>query len=440
MFLKAKPVFAAVFIAAATLILRFGCGRATAEEMAAEPPCATRCSSAADCDDGDPATYELCENPATCDSACVGLSARVYNTDKIDTAFQIALTQDGGYAVAGSVSINGSGATGGDIRIVRLDSSMNKVWGRTCSVPYTDTPSEIIRSADGGFVVSGTSIGLTREQMGSSARIFKLDASGNLLWSRQFSGSMISQGTANDVIETSDGGYLAAGDSDDYAWAVKLDRDGKVIWETTYEDQHDRAFSVAQAPDGGFVFTGHAFGEGRSGAGILVFKTNSRGDLKWRRTFYGKDWRAGHDVFPLADGGWLVNASILEKDSRSDLVPRIYLMKLDGSGKIVWEKKFEDFYASGKMAPTPDGGYAIGGDEWRDQQAWGAIVKLDPDFNVAWKKSYKRFFQFYHIYSVTPLPDGGFIAAGNTMSGFHDDDMLILKVDHSGDLERKSIK
>ena len=82
----------------------------------------------------------------------------------------------------------------------------------------------------------------------------------------------ITQGIGHDVQETPDGGFIFAGEIDydlgaiiHKARLVKVDADGNMQWEKTYQtpDQgsYSGALSVRVTPDGGYAFAGFSYGQ-----------------------------------------------------------------------------------------------------------------------------------------------------------------------------------
>ena len=132
------------------------------------------------------------------------------------------------------------------------------LWTKT----YGGNEDEIARCIqvinDEGYIVTGN-IG---EYNNSDILLFKTDQNGNIIWEQSFGDQYYDR--AFSVIQTLDGGYIIAGDTNRAepnfhdAWVIKTDQDGNVIWDNTYGlDGSDHAMSIIQLDDGNFVIVGY---------------------------------------------------------------------------------------------------------------------------------------------------------------------------------------
>ena len=105
--------------------------------------------------------------------------------------------------------------------------------------------------------------------------LLKLDAGGNITRQKSYGGT--GRDAAYSIQETSDG-YIAAGDTESFGagdydfWVLKLGSGGNVIWQKTYGgDDFDRAHSIEQISDGGYIMAGEteSFGTGRGNVWVL---------------------------------------------------------------------------------------------------------------------------------------------------------------------------
>ena len=142
---------------------------------------------------------------------------------------------------------------------MKLDSAGNVTWQKT----YVGSGSQQVRSiqqtTEGGYVVGGSTS--SSGAGAADAWIIKLDSNGNITWQKTYGGS--SGDTLYSIQETTDGDYVAAGDTGSFgaggkdAWIIKLDSTGNVTWQKTYgESNWEVMFSIQETTNGGYVAAG----------------------------------------------------------------------------------------------------------------------------------------------------------------------------------------
>ena len=278
-------------------------------------------------------------------------------------------------------------------------------WERTIGGPYNELSNAVEQTNDGGYVVAGW--------IGTGYYIQKLGAAGNLEWASLYGGSGFE--SAESIEQTTDGGYIVCGISGsndgsvggnnggwDY-WILKLGVNGNLIWEKNFGGSgFDSAYSVKQTTDGGYIVVGHS--------------DSSDGDI-----------------------------------SSNNGLDDIWLIKLDGSGNLEWEKSYGGSATeiAQSVQQTSDGGYVVSG--WTEsidgdvtKNNGGAdywIIKLDSTGNLQWEKSYGGS-DNERSTAVQQTLDGGYIATGLSYSNDGDvggnngsDDFWVVKLDAAGDLE-----
>src|SRR3990172_4110611 len=102
-------------------------------------------------------------------------------------------------------------------------------------------------------------------------------------------------------------------------WVLKLDPNGSVAWQKTYgeSDWFDEANSIQQTSDGGYIVAGQTWSPlNPPGLAVMwddfwVLKLNSDGSVAWQMT-YGGDYIEGdgidvaHSIHETSDGGYIV--------------------------------------------------------------------------------------------------------------------------------------
>ena len=348
-------------------------------------------------------------------------------------------TSDSGYAIAGATISFGAG--GGEVYVVKLDANGNLQWTKTIGGPESEWGKSLIQTSDGGYAIAGftTSFGAGKEDV----YVVKLDANGNLQWTKTIGGPEYDWG--NSLIQTSDGGYVIAGYTTSFGagkadvYLVKLDAKGNLQWTKTIGGPEGEAgFSLIQTSDDGYAIAGIIISfdleEGDIYDDVYVVKLDANGNLQWTKTIGGESWDWGYSLLQTSDGGYAIAGST---QSFGAGLSDAYLVKLDANGNLQWTKTIGGPKSeSGRsLIQTSDGGYAIAG----YTKSFGAgeddvyVVKLDANGNLQWTKTIGGPDSEEGVYLIQ-TSDGGYAIAGTTRSfGAGETDVYFIKLDKNGD-------
>lgn len=196
-----------------------------------------------------------------------------------DRASAVQQTRDGGFIIAGQTTSFGPG--GRSMYLVKTDSAGALEWETTHGGTGDDLANSVRQTEDGGYILGGWTA--SHGSSDRAAHFVKTDADGVLQWDTSFSGA--GKASANSVRQTEDGGYIAAGYTEElderrlslHLW--KTDGHGALQWERMHGGPglHASAFDVEQTGDGGYIAAGWLFQEESEDTSMLAVKTNSRG-------------------------------------------------------------------------------------------------------------------------------------------------------------------
>jgi len=255
-----------------------------------------------------------------------------------DSGAAVVQTADGGFAIAGTTSSIGAG--GDDVYLLRTDGAGNPLWQKTFGGIADDLGNALVQTADGGFAIAGLTF--PSGGVGDDVYLVRTDSAGNLLWERTFGGANFDVGYS--LVQTADGGFAVAGLTNSFSavlddfYLVRTDSAGTLLWQRTFGGADlEIARSVAQTADGGFVIAGT---KGLFGAGtqdIYLVRTDSAGNLVWQRTFGGSGNDRASSVAQTADGGFVVAGGTTSSGAGGEDVE---LLRTDGAGNRLWQKTF----------------------------------------------------------------------------------------------------
>ena len=256
------------------------------------------------------------------------------------------------------------------------------------------------------------------------------------LWTKTFGGISLDFGRC--AIQTSDGGYaltgitVSWGAGADDVYLIKTDAQGNTTWVQTYGGTgEDYGYSVVQTSDQGYIIAGYTGSYG-VGGDVYFIKTDSLGDTLWTRTYGDNDGDIGFSVIEHPDGGYAITGgSYFQEDTN------VYLIKTDSAGTALWTKTYggSDLDQGRSVALTDDDCYVIAG----TTHSFGSglhdvyLIKTNSLGDTLWTRTYGGMYD-EHGYSVIILPDGGYVIAGVTSSfGAGNDDAYLIRTDSAGD-------
>ncbi len=293
----------------------------------------------------------------------------------------------GGYTTSNDGDVIGFNG-GHDFWAVKLDSNGNIEWQNPLGGSVDDYGREIKQTADGGYIMIGFTYSNNGDVSGNHGEadywVVKLDASGAIQWEKTLGGTSTDEGDS--IQQTADGGYIATGhsfssDGDvtsgnqglrDY-WVVKLDSNGTIEWENSMGGSAtDYGWHIIQTTDGGYIVAGDTSSDdgdvtGHQGiSDYWVVKLNSTGDIQWEKTLGGSLDDEAKSIRQDTDGGYLVAgiSGSMDGDVSGNIGgPDFWVVKLDPNGNLLWEKSLGGSSNEGAegIQLTSDGGYIVAG-------------------------------------------------------------------------------
>ncbi len=366
--------------------------------------------------------------------------------------------------ISGDKTQNCRGYT--DYWLVKTDENGTILWDKTMGgnstggpVAGADVISSVFETSDGSILVSGNSNSNISGEKTEVCRgeydywLLKLNADGTILWDKTLGGD--GWDSPSTFIEVNDGNYIVAGSSgsslsgdktdisrgDDDIWILKMTPTGVVLWQKTIGgNSKDGISQFVQTLDNGFILTGTSSstisGEKTENSYGLsdywVVKLDENGTIQWQKTIGGSGMDFASCILETNDGGYILgggsnsNASGLKtENSRGGF--DFWLLKLDGTGNIEWQKTIggnaNDFL--GLIYKCQDNGYfitgstssPISGDKIENSKggndAW--VIKLDENGVMQWQKDIGGVDDDL-LGCVKQFPDGSFLLGGDSSS------------------------
>ncbi len=305
----------------------------------------------------------------------------------------IVLTDSEGCLIAGMTESYGFGVFGKpDMWILELDPDGGVLWEETYGVADCfETVYHLIETGDGGYLAAGYKCGQWGFG-GGDAILLKIDSLGTEEWFQQFGGS---EDDGIRFIQASPaGGYIACGWTRSSgagfvdAWVVKLDAGGNIEWAETFGGtDYDVAKTVYSHPDGGYFVTGYTNSQGAGEYDAWVLKLDVDGNLEWEKTYGDTGYDRVYHSAPCLDSTYVLTG-LFDNGSECDL----WVFRIDSQGDVIWDRTY-DHAADDEghwIEETSDGGFAIAawagyeGNPWTEM--W--ILRLDTAGVLLWDSTY----------------------------------------------------
>lgn len=307
---------------------------------------------------------------------------------------------------------------GGAEAAVTWEKGYDEIFGRS-----------IEPTADGGYV----SLGFFKDGWNYLPTVMKLDTLGNIEWYHKYRPAAGSWTAARAVKPTKDGGFILCGythDTNQKAWAMKLDGAGNVLWTKTYHLastnwRKNEGIQILEADDGGYIFL--ATDEMLNKKYLWLLKLSQEGDIQWQKTLSASasDW--SKDLFKTKSGGYIVTAHTnLGPGTANTLV-----LKLNADGTIAWAKTYSGTHPNlvDSLTELNDGSFAVAGLSAMPYpvgtRPW--VVQINASGNMIWQREYSTYDVSSRV-MILPSADNGFFLAGSQTGQIP----IMLKLDDAG--------
>ena len=300
-----------------------------------------------------------------------------------------------------------------DFWVWKMDDKGDLDWQKSFGGSGSDMLMSIKNTYDGGFILAGTSnssIGFDKNDAGFGGNdywVIKLNAKGKQEWQKTFGG--IGQDDLTGICLTADGGFVLGGSSNstpsdsssdrmevegfgnlalnmksedsrgnmDY-WIVRLDKKGDVVWQKTYGGQYSDLLRVIEpTKEGGFIVGGYSnspqsgdksTGNFGVGGDYWILKLNEKGAIEWQQTIGGDKDDQLFSLQQTYDNGYIVGGNSNSGATNSKQKPNengtdFWVLKLNNKGFIDWQTTYNygevDVLTS--LVENADHSFLIGG-------------------------------------------------------------------------------
>ncbi|OPY50731.1 MAG: hypothetical protein A4E49_02622 [Methanosaeta sp. PtaU1.Bin112] len=229
----------------------------------------------------------------------------------------------------------------------------------------------------------------------------------------------------------------------------------------------DAPYSIQETAENGFVIAGTTVSDKVAWTNdAKILKINSYGEEEWNKTFGSPDYDSLKSITIVQGNGYIMTGETVSTDLR-----KLWIAKTDLNGAMLWNKTYGSGWSNGKsIQGTSDGNYIITGysdkyirdeddnhknwlntaidfahelfadtdlpgtDSYDRSEVYLLLIKVDPNGNVLWEKTFRRSGYDYG-FSVHETVDGGYILDGTIKNDKNRNQIWLIKTDFKGDEE-----
>ena len=298
-----------------------------------------------------------------------------YVHERVDI-YCIQPTTDGGYITTGEPEFGA----------IKFSPQFDVEWARSHGGALYDKPCFIQQTSDGGYILAGLTFSFVDPNtpddiMAFDIWVLKLSPIGVVEWEKSLGGpgSEVIRSWENmvTILQSSDGGYIFACDTDSFGaggtdlWLVKLTATGDIVWQKTYGGVQNEWLPLSGphiqlTNDGGCIVAANTLSFGAGYTDAWVFRLSSTGDIVWQKTYGGEYGDFVNAIQPTFDGGYVIaggTASFGVGGSPGSWSPAFWLLKISADGDIELQKTYggERHEEARCVQQTSDGGYIMAG-------------------------------------------------------------------------------
>ncbi|GAA4767989.1 MULTISPECIES: T9SS type A sorting domain-containing protein [Flavobacterium] len=288
---------------------------------------------------------------------------RTYGGSNYDLARNFIETPDGGFVIGGfSNSIDGdSNANNGsrDFWVIKTNSIGVLEWKKNYGGSDLDSLLEIIKTSDGGYIMTGEtySSNLPNYHGSSDVLVVKTDSTGNLIWQKCFGGS--NWDYSSSIIEASDGNFIIGASTQSFNhdvtsnhggyfdfWVLKINPLGTILWQKTYGGSNGEQISnIIETTDGNYIAIGLSdstngdLTSNNGGRDFWLVKISESGNLIWQKSLGVGTNEAANTIIQTSDGGYLVSG---QTENSGILGSDVWVIKLSNESLSTNDFSFED--------------------------------------------------------------------------------------------------
>jgi hypothetical protein len=316
------------------------------------------------------------------------------------------------------------------------DNNITNTTGNTITHSYTSSGIFYVdlTTKNIDFIIGSTTMDITVQKMIPPSE----------QWNLTFRGG--DKDSVNCVRQTFDGGYILAGltsSNGSGLLLLKTDEKGNKLWKRTYVGPYSQTWadSIQQTNDGGYIFLSSKYEHINSvpSKKICLLKVDSLGEEQWNKTYVETGYSEAFSVLQTQDDGYFIAGITPYSFTSYPYETDLLLIKTDSKGNQQWQKVIKGdrtvFYAFHALQTTDGGIIIVGSRRYELESIFDILlIKLDLYGNEQWNRIISEAGCSLTATYIQETSDSGYIIAGTRSLDKEGSDFLLIKTDFEGNI------
>jgi len=215
---------------------------------------------------------------------------RTFGGELFDEGKSICKTNDNNFLIAGD-TISFGNRNNFDTYLIKIDSQGNCLWAKTIGGPGNEIISKIIQD-NNEFIIIGSSNSKIQGKGLPDIYLSRIDNIGNIIMERYY-GTKNSENGYDIIKSKNDNIYYILGNSENLdnltdIYLIKINSKGDIIWDKKIGGKGlDTGISMIENENKELILIGTTESKGKGMSDIIVLKIDENGRLIWESTFGG---------------------------------------------------------------------------------------------------------------------------------------------------------
>jgi|DewCreStandDraft_4_1066084.scaffolds.fasta_scaffold00712_22 hypothetical protein len=215
---------------------------------------------------------------------------RTFGGELFDEGKSICKTNDNNFLIAGD-TISIGNRNNFDTYLIKIDNQGNCLWAKTIGGPGNEIISKIIQD-NNEFIIIGSSNSKIQGKGLPDIYLSRIDNIGNIIMERYY-GTKNSENGYDIIKSKNDNIYYILGNSENLdnltdIYLIKINSKGDIIWDKKIGGKGlDTGISMIENENKELILIGTTESKGKGMSDIIVLKIDENGRLIWESTFGG---------------------------------------------------------------------------------------------------------------------------------------------------------